>query len=91
MSEISVHTDFILSFLQLISISVKEDEPVTKLLADNQGSLDGVTDLRIEFRSVGNAVAATLELRVLGCIKGRYLYIFGLNGEHKGINGFTSM
>lgn len=41
-----------------------------KLLPDDDGTLDGLTDLLIEIRSVGNADAATLELHVLGCIKG---------------------
>lgn len=45
-----------------------------KLLPDSEGTLDGVTELRIEFRNVSDADAKTFELHVLGCVKGKFLY-----------------
>ena len=45
-----------------------------KLLPDLEGLLDGVTELRIEFRNVSDADATTFELHVLGCVKGKFLH-----------------
>ena len=35
-------------------------------------ALEGVTEVRIEFRNVSDVDATVFELHVLGCIKGRH-------------------
>ena len=51
------------------------------LLPDFEGTLDGVTELRIQFRNVSDADATTFELHVLGCVKGKSLYSISLQAE----------
>ena len=47
-----------------------------KFLPTNEVSLEGVTEVRIEFKSVSDVDATVFELHVLGCIKGRHFQFF---------------
>ena len=58
--------------LQLITIPLEGNQPATKLLPEDEGTLDGISELRIEFRDVSDPDATTFEQHVLGCIKGRF-------------------
>ena len=60
-----------LFFLQVISVHLEEDRPAVTLLPPDQDILEGVTEMRITFRSVSDVRATTLELRVLGCTQGK--------------------
>ena len=61
---------------QLITILLKENAPQVKRLPIDDSTLQSVTELRIDIVNVSDADATTLELHVLGCIKGAYVSKF---------------
>ena len=57
--------------LQLITITLEGNQPSMKLLPEDEYTLDGIIEFRVEFHNVSDSDATTFEQHVLGCIKGR--------------------
>ena len=57
--------------LQLINITLQGNQPTTKMLPQDQDTLDGITELRTQIHYVSDPDAKRFQLRVLGCIKGK--------------------
>ena len=68
-------TLYLISF-QLLTVLLKENAPQVKRLPIDESTLQSVTELRIDFVNVSDTDATTLELHVLGCIKGTYVLAF---------------
>lgn len=58
------------SSFQLTTIRVTDDESQVELLPSDEPALQGIKEVRIVFVNVTGADSVTLELHVLGCIKG---------------------
>ncbi|XP_038044982.1 mucin-3A-like [Patiria miniata] len=54
---------------KLITVRLEGDQPEIKYLPIDEDTLDGITELRVQFQSVSDDDATTFELHVLGCIK----------------------